>query len=167
MCVLAGQQHWFLNNGRSQVSPTKDTIPNRGDRPRLPTILEGQMLIQKDNLAIRNATITDTALLGNWWRDGKVMAHTGFPLGLDISDGEIITSLAKAAETGRTLIIKIDTAPDSTAEIRIKICDFDAQGRGYGTKFLKMLICELFTNLAFERITLDTNINNIPAHKTR
>jgi hypothetical protein len=64
------------------------------------------MLIQKDNLTILNATITDTALLGNWWRDGKVMAHTGFPLGLDISDEDITVALSKNTDANRALIYR-------------------------------------------------------------
>ena len=41
------------------------------------------MFIQHDNLVIRNATKEDAPNLGKWWRDGAVMAHAGFPNGLD------------------------------------------------------------------------------------
>ncbi|WP_345795609.1 GNAT family protein [Clostridium folliculivorans] len=52
---------------------------------------------------------------------------------------------------------------DNIAEIGIKICDFNYQEKGYGTKALKLLISYLFDNLKVEKIILDTNINNTRA----
>ena len=34
------------------------------------------------NLTIRNATVDDAAILADWWNDGTIMAHAGFPDGL-------------------------------------------------------------------------------------
>ena len=130
------------------------------------------MRLERDNLVIRQAVIADAPLLGNWWRDGQIMAHAGFPLGLDISDEEIAESVA----TGEgLLILEIDAMPagemsyrskgTKTAQIGIKICDFSQQGKGYGAKLLDMLIYELFVNLDFEKIILDTNLNNRRAQK--
>nr|WP_261854701.1 GNAT family protein [Clostridium folliculivorans] len=45
----------------------------------------------------------------------------------------------------------------------MKICDFNYQEKGYGTKALKLLISYLFDNLKVEKIILDTNINNTRA----
>ena len=41
------------------------------------------MIIKQGNLTIRNATVTDAEQLCLWWNDGKVMAHAGFPKGLN------------------------------------------------------------------------------------
>jgi RimJ/RimL family protein N-acetyltransferase len=49
---------------------------------------------------------------------------------------------------------------NETAEIGIKICDFTKQEKGYGTKLLKMFIKYLFNELNYEKIILDTNLNN-------
>ena len=113
------------------------------------------MLIQNNNLTIRNATSEDAAILWRWWNDGKVMAHAGFPNGLGISEEEIIQQLsADADESGRCLIIEMDEVPvgemnysnqgNNVAEIGIKICDFSRQEKAHGRKFLSMLINTLF-----------------------
>ncbi|MCL2396663.1 MAG: GNAT family N-acetyltransferase [Defluviitaleaceae bacterium] len=134
------------------------------------------MFIEKDGLTIRRARSYDAAILGKWWRDGQVMAHAGFPLGLDISDEEIKESLERDDNNSARLIIEISGTPvgemsyrktdENTAQIGIKICEQNLQGKGHGLRFLKMLINELFTKLSFDRIILDTNLNNIRAQKT-
>ena len=43
------------------------------------------MDISKDRIRIRNSVITDCGQLAEWWNDGKVMAHAGFPNGLGIT----------------------------------------------------------------------------------
>ncbi len=129
------------------------------------------MLIQHENLTIRNATADDASLLGNWWRDGKVMAHAGFPLGISVTDEEIAASLeTDTDETHRRLMIEVDGVPvgemnyrdvgNKTAELGIKICDFTMQEKGYGTKLLSMLIGALFGQYGYEKMILDTNMNN-------
>ena len=128
------------------------------------------MRIVKDNLIIRTAEVADVPYLGKWWRDGAVMAHAGFPLGLQITDEEIVRALRPGL-----LIIEVDgtlagemsyrDAGDQTAEIGIKICVADMQDKGNGTKLLNMLICYLFTQLGFRRIVLDTNVANIRAQR--
>jgi len=129
------------------------------------------MLIERENLTIRDATAADAPLLGAWWRDGKVMAHAGFPNGLSITDEDIKRELASASdETGRRLIIEADSVPvgemnyrnkgNKTAEIGIKICDFSMQDKGCGTRLIRMLAGELFGALDYDKIILDTNLNN-------
>ena len=128
------------------------------------------MYIQQGNLTIRNAVAADGPLLGKWWRDGEVMAHAGFPRGLDISDEEIVADLAQDSdEKGRRLIIEAGglqigemsyrNMGKGTAEIGIKICVSCQQGRGHGPIFLSMLIDALF-NRGYHKICLDTNLNN-------
>ena len=129
------------------------------------------MLITYGNLSIRNATAADAPQLGVWWRDGKVMAHAGFPNGLTITDEEIVKDLATDTDdTCRRLLIEVDSLPvgemnyrnksNHTAEIGIKICDFSMQEKGYGTIFICMLIDALFGGYGYEKIILDTNLNN-------
>jgi RimJ/RimL family protein N-acetyltransferase len=128
------------------------------------------LLLIKDNLTIRNATAVDAELLSNWWNDGKVMAHAGFPNGLGITAESIIDMVSTDTDdTCRRLIIEIDSIPvgemsysnieNNTAEIGIKICNFEKQGKGYGSCFLKMLIRELFIR-GYEKVVLDTNLKN-------
>ena len=129
------------------------------------------MFIKQSTLTIRNATAADASQLGIWWRDGKVMAHAGFPNGLSITDEEIVNQLATDTdETYRRLTIEVDLLPigemsyhnkgNFTAEIGIKICDFSMQEKGYGTKCISLLVKELFENYGYETIILDTNLNN-------
>jgi RimJ/RimL family protein N-acetyltransferase len=134
------------------------------------------MYITKDNLTIRNASSDDACLLCRWWNDGSVMAHAGFPNGLGTTEEKICGSLLRDSdESGRRLIIEYGgmpvgemsyrnvSNPDKTsriAEIGIKICNSAYQNKGYGTGFLRMLIGYLFSSLGFEKIVLDTNLDN-------
>lgn len=131
------------------------------------------MLLTENELTIRNASAADAHTLGEWWRDGRVMAHAGFPLGLDETDEEIAESLSHDSEDRRRrLIIELDGEPigemsysileDGTAEIGIKICREDKQEKGYGRRLLRMLIRELFRRGA-PKIILDTNLKNTRA----
>ena len=135
------------------------------------------MYIHNKNLTVRDAVATDAPLLGIWWRDGRVMAHAGFPNGLRITDDEIEKDLSACTDdTSRVLMIEVDSLPvgemsyrnigSSTAEIGIKICDFTAQNKGYGTEFLRMLVNALFENYGYEKIILDTNLKNQRAQHT-
>lgn len=132
------------------------------------------MLIKHDNLVIRNATIEDAPILGKWWRDGTVMAHAGFPNGLDITDEYIAFELSSDTDDScRRLIIESDGHPigemnyrnkgNLTAEIGIKICERPEQEKGYGTRFLSMLISTLLCEGGYEKIILDTNLKNTRA----
>ncbi len=131
------------------------------------------MLITYNNLKIRNATPEDAPLLCKWWNDGAVMAHAGFPNGLQTNISKITKELsADSDDTYRRLIIEIDSIPvgemsshnkgSGVAEIGIKICDFERQEKGNGTTFLKMLISKLFSE-GYDKIILDTNVNNVRA----
>lgn len=128
------------------------------------------MYIKQGSLTIRNAAAADGPLLGKWWRDGEVMAHAGFPRGLDISDEEIVADLAlDSDEKGRRLVIEAGDIPigemnyrnmgEGEAEIGIKICERSQQGKGYGPILLRMLIDALF-NGGYDKICLDTNLEN-------
>jgi RimJ/RimL family protein N-acetyltransferase len=129
------------------------------------------MKIHQGNLTIRDAKPEDAQTLCAWWNDGKVMEHAGFPNGLGTTAGKIADSLAADSDdTFRRLMLEIDGAPvgemsyrnkgSRIAEIGIKICDFSRQEKGYGTRFLLMLIEYLFVQRDFVKIVLDTNLNN-------
>ena len=132
------------------------------------------MLIKNKGLTIRTANIDDAKILGKWWRNGIIMAHAGYPNGLKISDDKIAEQISSESdENCRRLIIEIENIPigemvyrrldKGTAEIGIKICVLNQQNKGYGSQFIKMLVTDLFNNLGFEKIVLDTNLNNLRA----
>lgn len=123
------------------------------------------------NLTIRNANAKDCSLLATWWNDGSVMAHAGFPYGLNTNSNEIENQIANDSdETKRRLILERDNKPigemsftvqqKTIVEIGIKICDVHEQNKGLGKLFLSMLITELYKNKKITKIILDTNLEN-------
>lgn len=131
------------------------------------------MFVRDKELTIRNATPADAHTLGEWWRDGAVMAHAGFPNGTGEKDEDIAARIATDDDlTRRRCIIERDGEPigemsyciyeGMVAEIGIKICRADMQERGYGTRLLRMFISELF-GMGATKVILDTNIKNTRA----
>ena len=128
------------------------------------------MNIRNGTLCIRNATTEDAQILSMWWNDGRVMAHAGFPNGLGMNQKEVAASLEKDNDLQRRLIIEFEskpigemsyrTADQKIAEIGIKICVADHHNKGYGTECLKMLMEHLFVSMGYDKIILDTNLNN-------
>ena len=130
------------------------------------------MYLKKDDLVLRQATPNDAEQLYAWWGDGKIMAHAGFPNGLNTDINILRNRLSQNRENSKTLIIEINSNPvgemsfrivDGTSEIGIKICDFSYHEKGYGTKALKMLISYLFDEMNVDKIVLDTNLTNTRA----
>lgn len=129
------------------------------------------MILYQDNLVVRSAAPEDAPTLCAWWNDGKVMAHAGYPNGLGIKVEEVIRNLA--AGNNHVMIMEIDgkavgemnyrAAGEGIAEIGIKICEPERREKGYGTRFLTMLIGYLFDGLGFQEIILDTNLKNTRA----
>jgi len=129
------------------------------------------MNLVKNNLTIRNAMPSDAEQLCTWWNDGKIMAHAGFPNGLNEQPDETREDLATDTdEIFRNHIIEFDGKPigemsyrnigNGAAEIGIKICDTSCQEKGLGTTLLSMFIDALFTYYGYEKIVLDTNVKN-------
>ena len=132
------------------------------------------MLLHYKNLTIRNATTKDADLLSSWWNDGAVMAHAGFPNGTGETASEIAKRLRKDTDESRRLIIEFAHRPigemnytscqsdgsEHVAEIGIKICDPSEQEKGYGKIVLSMMISSLFQDFGYQKIILDTNLNN-------
>lgn len=130
------------------------------------------MYIKNDNLVLRHATVDDVQILCDWWSDGKIMAHAGFPNGIHTDADKLMEKIKNETDTSRRLMIEIDSdrvgemsyrIQEDEAEIGIKICDFSYQEKGYGTKALKMLIGYLFRGINVQKIILDTNLNNTRA----
>lgn len=128
------------------------------------------------HLIIRSAIKDDAKILTDWWNDGSVMAHAGFPNGLgqsieqtnfQIQDNETHLSQRCIIEYENQRIGEMSYHISSdVAEIGIKICERTYQNMGLGTTLLQMLIEFLFEDKAFQqevflsKIILDTNLNN-------
>lgn len=122
------------------------------------------MELQHGNILLRDAIKADAKQLAEWWNDGAVMAHAGFPNGLGTTEEKVAEGLGDGAliieEAGMPIgEANYRIADDKVAEIGIKICVFDCQNRGIGKIVLSMLIRYLFDN-GFVKIVLDTNLEN-------
>lgn len=129
------------------------------------------MLLEYKNLRIRNATTADAVILANWWNDGAIMAHAGFPKGIGETPANVARKVATDDDNkSRRLILELDDSPigeacyynlgNKIAEIGIKICDFSKQEKGFGRIYLSMLLASLFEEFGYEKIVLDTNLKN-------
>lgn len=137
------------------------------------------MRIKKANLVIRSAVTEDAQVLTDWWNNGEIMAHAGFPKGLGQTVERTLQQIGKnQMGLSQLCLIEIDSArvgemsyriSDHAAEIGIKICDAAYQNKGYGRRLLCMLIDYLFLDEALnqaasiDRILLDTNLQNTRA----
>lgn len=122
------------------------------------------MELQHGNILLRDATKADAKQLAEWWNDGAVMAHAGFPNGLGTTEEKVAEDIGTGAliieEAGKPIgEANYRIIDDKVAEIGIKICVFDCQNRGIGKVVLSMLIRYLFDN-GFDKIVLDTNLEN-------
>lgn len=127
------------------------------------------MELQHGNILLRDATKADAKQLAEWWNDGAVMAHAGFPNGLGTTEEEVAEDIGTGAliieEAGKPIgEANYRIVDDKVAEIGIKICVFDCQNRGIGKIVLSMLIRYLFDN-GFDKIVLDTNMKNKRAQR--
>ena len=118
---------------------------------------------------LRDATKTDAKQLAEWWNNGAVMAHAGFPNGLGTTEEEVAEDIGVGAliieEAGKPIgEANYRIVDDKVAKIGIKICVFDCQNRGIGKIVLSMLIRYLFDN-GFDKIVLDTNMKNKRAQR--
>lgn len=137
------------------------------------------MLIKNNGLTIRSAEEKDAKILTDWWNDGKVMEHAGFPNGLGTTVQETL-DLIKQNKTrlSQRCIIECEGRPigetsygieKDFAQIGIKICEQSFQNKGLGSELLKMLIDFLFADkeinekVSLNKIILDTNKKNVRA----
>ena len=124
------------------------------------------------NFTIKSAVKTDAPLLLYWWNDGEIMAHAGFPLGLQITAQKVKENISKNSYNCQLMIIYCDDTPIGEMNYRaegnvydfgIKICNKEFQNGGYGTEILKQMFNYLFTVKNAEKLTCDTNLKNIRA----
>lgn len=128
------------------------------------------MQIAYEDIEIREAVMDDATLLCRWWNDGAVMAHAGFPNGLGTTPETVADQIRAQDENGRRMIICHQSVPigemnyrrvdGASCEIGIKICESTHQNRGLGKKILSLFIQALFDQLGYQKIILDTNLNN-------
>lgn len=135
------------------------------------------MKIENNELVIRTSQVKDAQILTDWWNDGKVMEHAGFPLGLKTSLEKTLSQIAQNSPLLQLCIIECGGKPigemsyfikDNCAQIGIKICEFEYQNRGLGSILLKMFIDYLFSSediCEVNKIILDTNKNNLRAQR--
>ncbi|MFW6320136.1 MAG: GNAT family N-acetyltransferase, partial [Bacillota bacterium] len=100
--------------------------------------------------AIRKAISKDADTLANWWADGNVMAHAGFPLGIKTDVEKLKQRLSNQSENDILWIIEDTnhcsigemhyTIEDEKATLGIKICDDTKHNKGLGTTILKRMI---------------------------
>ena len=132
------------------------------------------MDIHFQNIQIRNALPSDAEQLCTWWNDGAVMAHAGFPNGLEITVDKVMDEIKDNDDLDRLCIILYEGAPigemnyriakeSHVAEIGIKICNPVKQNHGLGKVILSLFIRELFTAYGVSKITLDPNLKNVRA----
>lgn len=126
-------------------------------------------IIYKDIL-IRNVIDTDASQLRAWWNDGSVMAHAGFPNGVNISEEKIKEQIKNYTDAHRVLMIEYKgkaigemvyefSDDGKRCRIGIKICEADFQEKGLGRVILTLFIEELF-KMGAKTIFLTTNLNN-------
>ncbi len=132
---------------------------------------------QKENITLRPVTKDDAQLLTNWWNDGRVMEHAGFPNGLGQSVEETRRQIENWENSpGAFFIIEIDGVPvgetsfsldgKATAYPGWKICEASYQNLGHGPKLIRMLFDFIFSDkrtnekIQVDKIFWDTTLDN-------
>lgn len=128
------------------------------------------MILNYGKIGIRDVTLEDAKQLWKWWNDGKVMAHAGFPNGINITLESVVNQIMNPNKQEFRHIILYGQRPigemvyrkltAKTCQIGIKICDFSMQNKGIGKIVLSLFIDELFKKCQYEKIILDTDLNN-------
>lgn len=136
------------------------------------------MKINNNGVILRNAVETDIEQLTEWWSDGKIMSHAGFPKGIKTDRNKLLSRIREQNLTSLPLsllmIIELENGKvigemnyklkeEAVFELGIKICDFSMHGKGYGELAMKGIIEYLKKYLTASKIVLDTNLNNTRA----
>lgn len=128
------------------------------------------MILNYGKIGIRDVTLEDAKQLCKWWNDGKVMAHAGFPNGINITLESVVNQITNPNKQEFRHLILYDQRPigemvyckltAKTCQVGIKICDFSMQNKGIGKIVLSLFISALFEKYQYEKIILDTDLNN-------
>lgn len=125
--------------------------------------------ITHKEITIRDATIKDARILCNWWNDGRVMAHAGFPNGIHTTIQEVQAQL-REDQTRHRYLIEYQSKPIGEmmleyhtlvrVEFGIKICDRSKQNQGIGKTVLSIMVQYLFEECQIEEIVCTTELSN-------
>lgn len=128
------------------------------------------MYLCHKHLIIRDALVSDAALLCRWWNDGAVMEHAGFPQGIHTTIEQVTAQILLETGPKYRLIIESHQTPigemcyqdmgNHTAQIGIKICELSFQNHGLGSEILSLFCKSLFEDYGFTKIILDTMLEN-------
>ncbi|WP_265456225.1 GNAT family N-acetyltransferase [Enterococcus sp. HY326] len=133
-------------------------------------------MTQIKEASLRAVRASDIKLIRKWWADSRVMTAVGFPNGLQASEAEVWTSIAKhqAVDFSDFLII-LDEAQrpigefhyrqvsDNSATFGIKIGDYASQGKGYGKAALLKGLALIQTNPALKLLEIQVAADNLKA----
>ncbi len=127
-------------------------------------------MLQFENLTLRKAQVEDALQLVSWWNDGEVMAHAGYPNGIGVPIEKVVALIKKDSDTTCHFIMDINDIPvgemhyrkkeDFCAEIGIKICNSAFHNKGYGKKFLSLLINDLFATHLYKTVQVNVAKKN-------
>ncbi len=138
------------------------------------------MRLDKDDVIIRNAVEQDASQLVEWWADGNIMAHAGFPNGIKTdldklrnrienqnkdSNPKSLLVMIEHEELGTIGEMNYHLCDEDTYEIGIKICDVSARNKGIGAICINLLLNHLFSSLQAKKVILDTNLQNTGAQR--
>ena len=169
-----------MGNACDVCKEASDFITKRIDEDGIAYALEkfdviNDLHLSKNEYSLTQARKKDIPHLLAWWNDGKVMAHAGFPNGLNKTYDDVLKEIKSNTKNKRRLIIRYSSkeigemayskVDDGIYEIGIKICDETYQNKHLGPTYLQMLIEYLFEELNANKIILDTDLENKRAQK--
>ncbi len=134
-------------------------------------------MLTGEKVRIRLAREDDADMLADWWADGDIMEHAGFPKGLATDRERLKKRLRRQwddkkahrvyilEDASGTAVGEMSSSfkDDATGVIGIKICEAAAQGKGLGPDALKTLMAHVLFDLGAARIELDTMVENTRA----
>lgn len=80
---------------------------------------------KKEHLVIRTAAMEDAPVLTKWWNDGTVMAHAGFPHGLNQTVEETERQIANPTVLSQICIIEANH--EKIGEMSYDIEEYDVE----------------------------------------
>ncbi len=134
-------------------------------------------MLTGEKVRIRLADEDDADMLADWWADGDIMEHAGFPEGIATDRDRLKKRLRRQQDDKRahrvyiledasgTAVGEMSSSfkDDATGVVGIKICEVAAQGKGLGPDALKTMMAHVLFDLGAERIELDTMVENTRA----
>jgi RimJ/RimL family protein N-acetyltransferase len=107
------------------------------------------MHIKYKQYTIEKAEKHHSNLLASWWNDGNIMSYFGYPLGMNVTEDDVISELdndqqklyhrlmicADNTYVGETYYQHLD---NETAKIGIRICNHTLQNKGMGRIILSI-----------------------------